>query len=476
MTVDAGRQVVDLTIDELAPLIKTGQVSPVELIKAQLDRVSSQDGRLNCFIAVLHDQAMAAATLAEREIARGRWRGPLHGIGIPVKDNFDVEGARTTAGSCLMVDHVAPRDATAIARLKAAGAVITGKLNMDEFARGATTENPWFGTCSNPWKPGHIAGGSSGGSAAAVAAGLATASLGTDTGGSVRNPAALCGVVGLKPTYGLISRYGTVPLSWSLDHCGPIGKSVADVAHLLQALAGYDQQDSASLKVPSKRYPHSFRRSIRGVRIGVPATWFWDPIDEQVEKAVRVAIGKLADLGATLADLAILRLDELYIAHSTIALAEPAVHHLPTLRTNGDRYSADVATRTWAGAVLPATHYIQALRIRSYFRRVFQDLFRDVDILVTPTTPITAKPFGTTSVRVAGRELPVRQALNRCTSLFNILGLPALTVPCGFDSDGLPIGMMLAGPALSEPGLLRVGAAYQAATDWHRRRVPVGGS
>ena len=470
MISETGRQVAHLTIGELAPLIKRREVSPVELVTAHLDRIATLDGRLKCFIAVLGDQAMAAARGAEREITRGRWRGPLHGIPIPVKDNIDVEGAPTTAGSRLMADYVAPGDATAVARLKAAGAVITGKLNMDEFARGATTENPWFGTCTNPWRRGYIAGGSSGGSAAAVAADLATASLGTDTGGSVRNPAALCGVVGLKPTYGLVSRHGTVPLSWSLDHCGPIAKSVADVAHLLQALAGYDPEDSASLDAPSQRYPRVFRRSLHGIRVGVPTTWFWDPVDEQVAKAVHGGIATLADLGAVALDLEIPRLEELYMAHTTIALAEPAVHHLPTLRSRGECYSPDVAARTWAGAAVPATHYIHALRIRGYFRRVFRRLFQDFDVLVTPTTAITAKPFGMTTVRVAGREMTVRQALNRCTSLFNILGLPALTVPCGFDAEGLPIGMMFAGPALAESRLLRIGGAYQLATDWHRRR------
>jgi aspartyl-tRNA(Asn)/glutamyl-tRNA(Gln) amidotransferase subunit A len=474
MTVLAGSQLAHLSIEELAPLLRAGEVSPVEVVRAQLARIGAHDGRLKSFITVLSEQALAAAAAAEREIARGEWRGPLHGVPIPVKDNFAVQGARTTAGSPLLGDYPAVLDATAVARLREAGAVITGKLNMDELARGATTENPWFGACENPWKAGYVAGGSSGGSAAAVSAGLATASVGTDTGGSVRNPAALCGVVGFKPTYGLISRHGTVPLSWSLDHCGPIAKSVVDVAHLLYALAGYDSKDTASVHAPSKTYRYLPSGDIRGRRVGIPTTWFWDPVEPEVADAVHAAIATLVNLGATTVEVPIPRLDELYLAHTTIALAEPAADHLPTLRSRGGEYSADVAARTWAGLAIPATHYIQALRIRSYFRRVFDHIFEGVDVLVTPTTSITSKPIGTTTVVVGGHTLPVRQALNRCTSLFNILGLPALTVPCGFDTGGLPIGAMLIGPAFADADLLRVGAAYQAVTDWHRRRPPIG--
>ncbi len=452
-----------LTIAELAPLIENGDVSPVVVTRAVLERIEALDGRLNAYITVLHDEALSAAREAENAISAGGYLGPLHGVPISLKDLFWTRGVRTTAGSRILADFIPHEDAHSVARLKAAGAVIVGKTNLHEFAFGVTTINPHYGTTRNPWDPERIVGGSSGGSVAAVAAGLCTAAMGTDTGGSIRIPAALCGIVGLKPTYGRVSRHGVVPLAWTMDHAGPMTRSVRDAALMLNVVTGHDPRDPASTDAPVPSFTAGLDAGVKGLRLGVPRHFYFDDLNAEVERCVQAAIDVLGRLGGTIEEVVLPRLEYAPAVYWPISVSEAAAYHRDWLINRPQDYGDDVRQRMGAGLVVPSVRYLQAQRARRLIADDFRHALREVDVLLAPTTPIPAP-------RIDEAGAPeVRTTLLRLTSPANLAGLPALSVPCGFTGAGLPVGLQIIGRAFDEATVLRVGHAYEAAAGWGMR-------
>lgn len=464
----AADEIAMLSLADASDLVRRKKISSVDLTRACLGRVERLNPRLNAFITVTAEQALSDARAAERDIANGRWRGPLHGIPVALKDLFDTAGVRTTAASEVFADRVPTEDAEVVRRLKAAGAVILGKLNMHEFAYGDSSAQSHCGPVRNPWDVSRIPGGSSGGSAAAVAARLCYAALGSDTGGSVRQPAAYCGIAGLKPTYGLVSTRGVVPLSWSLDHVGPMCRSVADVALTLQPLAGHDPLDANSLSVSPPDYTSALRKKVSSLRLGVPRAVFYETLDPEIERAVNAALDVLRRLTAGARDVTLPAYQTLPVAG-----AEAYAFHAPYFTKTPERYKAMTRRRLEAGAGVSAAAYIQGRRELDRLRRDIRAVFADVDLLVTPTTalmPATVDAaLNDTSTPPAGG---VAIAL-RNTQPFDIFGIPTISVPCGFSASGLPIGLSISGPALGEPAVLALAHAYEQATDWHRRVPPL---
>ena len=463
-----------LGLAEAAGLVARGEVSPVELVEAAIARAEAVEPQVNAYITRTFESALAEARTATGEIAAGRGRGPLHGIPVALKDNYETAGVRTTAGSRIRQDHVPQADAHAVGLLRAAGAIVVGKLTMHELAMGATNVNPGFGTPRNPWDLDRITGGSSGGSAAAVAAGLCPASLGTDSRGSIRLPAALCGVTGLKATYGRVSIRGIVPYCWSLDHAGPIARSVEDCALVLQAIAGYDPLDPTSVDVPVPDYTSSLTgvaaAAAAGVapalRVGLPrASFFESPeVDPEVAAAVLAAVDVLADHGATVVDVELpdptLHLDRgAFVAETAAWLADD-------LRDHPDRFAPAVLDRLLRAQAVTAVDYARARYRQVELGRVLEQVFDQVDVVVTPTSPVVAP-------RLDEADAMPPALLGRHTGVFSTAGVPTITVPCGLSSGGLPVGMSLTARAWHEPTVLRAGHAYQSVTDWHRR-TPTG--
>ena len=457
-----------LSIAEAADLIRTKKLSPVELTEACLQRIGSLDAPLQAFITVTREEALAAAQRAASAIARGNYTGPLHGIPLALKDLFDTAEVRTTAGSKIMAERVPAQDAEVTARLKAAGAVILGKLNMHEFAYGVTGVNPHYGATANPWDATCISGGSSSGSGAAVAAGMTMGALGTDTGGSVRIPSALCSITGLKPTYGRVSRRGVVPLSWALDHVGPMARSAADAALILKAIAGHDPGDETSSKEPIPEYAKLLeRRSLEGLRVGVPREHFFDNVDAEVAAAVRGAISTLEHLGAQASEVSLPHIAEAPAAVNAIMLTEALACHRRWLAERPQDYGDDVRGRLEMGLLYPAVSYIEAQRLRTLIVEEWRErVFDRVDLLAVPTTPVPAP-------RLEEADLQITLTLVRFTNPFNLLDVPAVSLPCGFTSGGLPIGLQLVGRWFEEGTVLGAAHAYQQATDWHTRAPPL---
>jgi aspartyl-tRNA(Asn)/glutamyl-tRNA(Gln) amidotransferase subunit A len=456
-----------LSIFEAAELLRSRALSPVELAQAHLARIDALDGRLNCYITRTGEQALAEARAAEAEIGRGAYRGPLHGIPLALKDLYSTRGVRTTAGSSFLADHVPDEDAVATARLAEAGAVLLGKLNMHEWALGLTNDNPHYGPARNPWDTRRVPGGSSGGSGAALAAGLCVGSLGSDTGGSIRVPAALCGIVGLKPTFGRVSARGVVPLSWNLDHCGPMARRIRDAALLLQAIAGYDPEDPYSVDVPTDDYLAGIDQGAAGLRVALVRGAYVDAAEPEVLAAVRAAAEVLAGLGAHVAEL---ELDDALDAARMNALmttSDAAAYHRDRLRDAPERFGDDVRTRMQMGAAFTSTEYILARRTQTLWKRRLDQLFARFDLLLLPTTPMVAPKIG-------GDALEAAKNLTRFTAPFNLAHLPALSLPCGFGAEGLPIGLQLVARPWAEALLLRAGQAYEQATEWHARRPALG--
>jgi aspartyl-tRNA(Asn)/glutamyl-tRNA(Gln) amidotransferase subunit A len=454
-----------LSLAEASELVRARKVSPVELTSACLARIERINPLLNAFITVTASQALAEARAAEGEIASGRRRGALHGIPIALKDLFDTAGVRTTAASAIFADRVPSEDADVVRRLKTAGAVLLGKLNMQEFAYGDTSAQSHFGPVRNPWNRELIAGGSSGGSAAAVAARLCYGALGSDTGGSIRQPAAYCGIVGLKPTYGLVSTRGVVPLSWSLDHVGPMCRTVVDTALVLQVIAGYDPLDTNSLAGTPPDYASGMRRRISRLRLGIPRSPFYESVDPEIEQAVSDAIAVLRRLTASVRDVELPRYGTLPVAG-----AEAYAFHAPYFTRTPELYQPVTRRRLEAGSTVTAAAYVEGRRELDRLRRVVRDVFSTVDVLVTPTTPISPvtveQGVGDPGTPPAGGVAPSL----RNTQPFDIYGLPSISVPCGFTRSGAPIGLGLSGPHLGEAVVLALAHAYEQATDWHRRR------
>ncbi|MEV0264229.1 amidase [Streptomyces sp. NPDC050617] len=459
----AATQPFQLTLTEAARAIADRSLSPVELTDSVLSRISAVEPEISAYATVTADAARAAAREAEREIAAGRGRGPLHGIPVGVKDLIDTAGVATAAGSRVRAGRVPDTDATVMARLRAAGAVLVGKTHTHEFAYGTITPQT-----RNPWSTGHVPGGSSGGSAAAVAAGAATFALGTDTGGSIRIPAALTGVVGLKPTFGLVSRQGVAPLSWSLDHVGPITRSVRDTATVLAALAGPDDpRDTAGPAgsgQQSQDYGRDLGRDLRGLRVGVPVNFFFDRVQPEVEEAVRHAIDALTGLGATAVPVRIPMAEYVHAAQWGLLVPEATAYHQETLRAVPELYSEDVRLLLEAGEFMPATDYIRAQRARTLMRDGWHELLKDVDVVAAPTVTSTAARADEPLLHWAdGSEEPVSESYVRLSAPANLTGLPSLSVPVGRDAQGLPIGMQLIGRPLEEATLIRFGGAYEQA-------------
>jgi aspartyl-tRNA(Asn)/glutamyl-tRNA(Gln) amidotransferase subunit A len=459
-----------LTLADLAEQLRQRTLSPVELTEATLARIADVDRKLNSFITVAADHAMRAARAAEQEIVAGRYRGPLHGIPVAVKDLFATKGVVTTNGARICRDTVPDHDAFVVGKLAAAGAVLVGKNNMHEFAFGSTTNNPHFGTCRNPWNLDHIPGGSSGGSGAAVAASLCFGSIGSDTGGSVRGPACQCGIVGLKPTYGLVSRTGVFPLSWSLDHAGPLAKTVTDTALLLQAIAGHDPADPSSASVAIPDYAARLDGDIRGLRIGVPREYFFERSTEEVETFVRDAIRGLERLGATIVEVSLPHIEHAAPAGMTIISVEAAEIHGEWLRTRPNDYGDDVRPRVMLGALLSGTDYVRAQRLRALVQQDFARVMAEVDLFVSPNNPVPPPRIDQSMIPVRGKDIWVMALMPSLTIPHNLTGYPALTVPCGFAATGLPVGLQLVGRAFDETTVFRAAYAYEQTTEWHRRR------
>ena len=448
-----------MTISEAARELRQRRLSSVELTRLCLDRIERLNPTLNAFLTVTADAALQRAAHADAELAAGTDRGPLHGIPIAHKDLFFTRGVRTTAGSKIYADFVPGHDAAVVEKLDAAGAVSLGKLNLHELAYGITSNNPHYGPVRNPWNPDHIPGGSSGGSGVAVATEMVFAATGSDTGGSIRIPAAFCGVVGLKPTYGLVSRFGALPLAFSLDHMGPLTRTVRDAALVLAALAGYDPRDPASARGPAGDSVPEPGCSVRGLRLGIPETFFVERIHPDVESVFREAVARAQALGGILKPVQLPDMAALNTAGLVIQLSEVAAVLEPHLQRR-DQFGADVLALVDQGRLLPATDYVNAQRIRRQFQLDFRRVWGEVDCLITPTTPIPAPRIGATTVRVRDREEDVRAAATRFVRGFNVLGLPAISIPYGL-SGGMPLGLQIIGPPFHEGRILRLGAALE---------------
>jgi len=460
-------------LKEISPLLREKALSPVEVTQVYLERIERLDEACNAFITVTADQALSDARRYEREILRGDYRGPLHGIPVALKDLYDTMGVPTTAGSKIYAHRVPDEDATVVKRLRAAGAVLLGKTNLHEFAYGVTTDSSHFGPTHNPWDLKRIAGGSSGGSGAALAAGLCLAATGSDTGGSVRIPAALCGVVGLKPTYGRVSCRGLLPLSWALDHPGPMARTVYGAAAMLEATAGADPLDPATVQSPVPRYTAHLKEDITGLRIGVDPRWALSGITEEVRHAFQAALQVLQELGAEVVEATVPRVEEAMEAALTMLMAEATAIHEEFLRTRPDDYQPDVRARLERGFALRGIDYARARRAGEWVRRDLSLLFERIDLLATPMCAIPAPRIGQQEAVVEGKTVPVMTPLTRYTRIFNLTGVPAISVPCGFSSEGLPIGLQLAGRAWDEATVLRAAHAYEAATRWIQHRPPL---
>jgi aspartyl-tRNA(Asn)/glutamyl-tRNA(Gln) amidotransferase subunit A len=481
----------DLTIHQARALLDAGEISAVELTQAVLDRILSVDNAVKAYLTLTPEAALEQARAADAAMG-GQPQGlPLRGIPIAVKDILCTAGIPTTCGSRILEDFIPPYDATVVARLKAAGAVILGKTNTDEFAMGSSTENSAFFPTHNPWDLERVPGGSSGGSAAAVAAGECLGALGTDTGGSVRQPAALCGIVGLKPTYGRVSRYGLIAFASSLDQVGVLTRDVTDAAILLNVIAGHDPLDSTSLDAPVPDATAALTGDIRGMRVGVPREYFIPGMQPEVEAAVRAALEKLADLGAEIVEVSLPHTDYALPVYYLIAPAEASANLArydgvryglrivgnsledTYKQTRGQGFGPEVKRRIMLGTYALSAgyydaYYLKAQKVRTLIKGDFDRAFQQVDVIVTPTSPTTAFRIGEKT------DDPIQMYLSDIFTLsVNLAGICGINVPCGFDAQGLPIGLQIMGPALGETTILRVAYAYEQATDWHTRRPPL---
>ncbi|HXL46694.1 MAG TPA: Asp-tRNA(Asn)/Glu-tRNA(Gln) amidotransferase subunit GatA [Candidatus Binatia bacterium] len=478
----------DLTVHELAGLFRRKAATPTQAAREYLDRIAALDPKVKAYLTVTGEAALARAAEADARFQAGAPLSPLDGVPLGLKDVLCTRGVRTTCGSKILESFVPPYDATVVARLQRAGAVVLGKLNMDEFAMGSSTENSGFFTTRNPWDLSRVPGGSSGGSAAAVAADLAAATLGTDTGGSIRQPAAFCGNVGLKPTYGRVSRYGLVAFASSLDQIGPFTKDVEDAALMLQAIAGHDPKDSTSATVPVPDYAAGLGRGVEGLRVGIPAEYFIDGLDPEVESAVRAAIEILRGLGAKTESVSLPHTEYGLAAYYLIGPAEassnlarydgvkyglrvPGSRDLIDMysRTRGAGFGAEVKRRVMLGTYALSAgyhdaYYGKAQRVRTLVQRDFRHAFERVDVIVAPTTPSVA-------FKVGEKADPLSMYLNDVFTIpVNLAGLPGVSVPAGFTRAGLPIGVQVIGKAFDEETVLRTAKAYETATEWRKRK------
>ena len=463
----SGTALHHLTIHQAASLIKSRQLSPVELTQAFLDRIQAVDDQLKTYITLLPDSAMDAARQAESEIFAGNYRGPLHGIPIALKDLYDTAGVRTTGQSKVLEHRVPDSDATVVTRLRQAGTILLGKLTMHEFALGfpaSLYESP-----RNPWNLNHVTGGSSSGSGAGIAAGTCMGTLGSCTGGSIRGPASYCGIVGLKPTYGRVSRHGVLPLSWSLDHVGPMTWTVEDTAHMMQAIAGHDANDSTSSIRPVPDYAAALREDVNGLVIGVPRHYFFDAsagADPEMLTAVDKALSDLETLGARIEEVTVPSLDLAGPANWLIMMSEAYAYHKANLQSQPENYGPVVRHRFYLGGLFGSGDYVMAQQARTRIRREFAEVMQRVDLIGCPAMLGPAPVFDTFD--------PSSVVLSRSfTAPFNETGMPAISVPCGFTESGLPLGLQLAGRPFDEETVIRAAYTYQQHAGWHNRRPAI---
>jgi len=463
-------ELTKLTLSEASELVRSGKVSPVELTRACLSRIEQLNSKLNAFITVTADSALAQAREAESDIQRGRWKGPLHGVPIALKDLVDTVGVRTTAASGLFKDRIPTQDAEIVRRLKASGAVLLGKLNLHEFAYGGSSVISYFGAVRNPWDLAYSPGGSSGGSAAAVAAELCYGAIGSDTGGSIRGPAAYCGIVGLKPTYGRVSTKGVIPLAWSLDHIGPMTRTATDAALMLQVIAGYDPEDTSSTDTPVQDYAAGLEAKSSSLRIGKPRAHFYEGLHPEIQAAMDTALSVLGKLTSIQHNIEMPAPND---AALLILKVEAYAYHREYVSKTPELYQPETLKRIRAGAEISATEYINARRQLDQYRRSISKIFDAVDLVVTPTTPVP--PFAISELLADLDHLRAKEVLTLPnTRPFNLLGLPTVSVPCGFTSKGLPIGMQITGSPGGEATVLRLAYAYEQATEWHKRKPNLG--
>jgi aspartyl-tRNA(Asn)/glutamyl-tRNA(Gln) amidotransferase subunit A len=458
---------------EAAARLKAGEISPVALTESCLQRISATEEALNAYVVVIEEAALEAAAVAEKEIAAGRVRGPMHGIPVCVKDLCDMAGLPTTASSKVRHDHKAEIDSAVVTRLREAGAVIVGKTHTHEFAYGISTP-----TTRNPWNTDHIPGGSSGGTGVSVAARGCFVGIGTDTGGSIRIPAALCGLVGLKPTYGRVSRAGVTSLSWSLDHVGPLARTVEDAANMLGVLAGYDARDPASVDLPVPDYTAGMNDGVTGLRLGKPTNFYFDQMDDEVGSLVEAAFGVLRAAGADIVPVE-LPLAETYMAvEFGLCLPEASAYHERELRGRAELYAEDVRTLLEAGELIPATDYIRALRVREKIKQGWAQLMASntgIDAVIAPSVPAAAARVGQEDFTWPdGTEETITNAYVRHSCPANLTGLPSITVPCGFTAADLPVGIQVIGRPFAEAEIVRIARSYEAATDWGARAPDLG--
>ena len=451
------------SISELGPRLRRKEISPVEMTRECLGHIEKLNPSLNAFITVTEESALAEARAAEDEIVRGIWRGPLHGIPIALKDLIDTAGVRTTSASALHENRVPSEDAEIVRRLRQAGAVLVGKNNLHEFAYGGSSLVSHFGDVHNPWDVNRITGGSSGGSAASVPSGMCCAAIGTDTAGSIREPASLCGCVGLKPTFGRVPSRGVIPLSASLDHVGPLAATVSDAAIVLQAIAGYDPDDITSSDVPVADYVSAVREDTKSLRVGVPRAYFFEDLDAEVASAMEHALRGIETLVREVREV---RVE--VPTDRTLQAAESYAYHAQDVAEKAELYQAETLRRIRTGEKVSATDYIRRRSELERERRTIRKIFSAVDLLVTPTTPIPAPAIAELKATPDALR-PAELKLLRNTRPFNVWGLPAISVPCGFTQSGLPIGLQIAGPHWREDLVLRLAHAYEQATAWHKR-------
>jgi aspartyl-tRNA(Asn)/glutamyl-tRNA(Gln) amidotransferase subunit A len=479
-----------LTIKEASNLINKKEISPVELTQSILDRIQDKDEKLNTYITVLSEKALESAKKAEEEISRGNYLGPLHGIPLGLKDIFITKNITTTCGSKMLENFIPPYDATVTQKLLDSGAVILGKNNMDEFAMGSSTETSYFGPTANPWDLQRVPGGSSGGSASATAASLCLGSVGTDTGGSIRQPAALCGVVGMKPTYGRVSRFGMIAFASSLDQAGPITKTVEDAALILNTISGPDPKDSTCVNIPVPDYTLRLKGDIKGLKIGIPKEYFIDGMDKEVEDASRKAISAMEGLGAEIIEISLPHTEYAVLTYYIIAPSEASTNlarydgvkygyrteGAESLRdmyfkTRAEGFGDEVKRRIMLGTYALSSgyydaYYLKAQRVRTLIKNDFEEAFKKVDAIMAPTTPEVAFKIGEKT------EDPIKMYLSDVLTVpCNIAGLPGISVPCGFSTNGLPIGIQVLGKPFDEETVLRVAYAYEQHTDW-REKTP----
>ncbi|MFB3059898.1 MAG: amidase [Candidatus Binatia bacterium] len=468
----------ELTISELSPQIKRRRISPVEIISKYLERIKKLNPLLNAYSTVTEEQAIADAKVAEREIKRGKYRGPLHAIPFSIKDNLATKGIRTTAGSKILAEWQPDFDATVVARLKAAGAIILGKTNMHEWASGGTTINPYYGTTYNPWDRKRICGGSSGGSAAAVAANLCLGSIGTDNAGSVRNPASMCGTVGLKATYGRVSCFGGVPGTggYSLNHFGTFTKTVGDTALVLKAIAGYDPQDPLSADEPVPDYSKSIGKRVKGLKVGLIKGYFDDIMVGDVAKSFGEATKLLESLGMRIEEVSIPHMDLIPAVQNCTSRVENVSAHDRYLRSRPRDYSPELLYRYIHALMVPAATYVNAQRVRRVICQEFDEVMSRVQVILAPTSipAPTIEECNLGHMELSGKKIALRPStMNRSTwgtIPFNVTGYPALSVCCGFTSSGVPLGMQVVGAPFQEGIVLQVAHAYERAAQWYKRK------